>query len=386
MRDRDSVADALEVLMPPFDDGTAGWDDVMRRARVERNRRSRRSVLLAVAAAVLAVGVVSSAYALGERYFLGDPAPPAVREVVQSEMRARSGQWPGIIAEKTQAGAVTRTSVGFAYLWVAPTRDGNECRFVHVPAAQNESRPNMSGGCGSDASPLDVSYSITRMGGTSLRLLSGVTAEVAGRVHVTYRDGHVESVPLDRRHFLFEVQVEPAKVSAFAGSGRFLGEQIFEPVSPHRRRGERPVLSIRTASGHTVTLRVSGDRGDLQCSSILTPATISRSCAALPLSPLAIRVGVMQVGAEPGALVLLQGEVGSSVARLEARYEDGTTDSLPLVDSWTLFEVTSEHRQNGTRPTTLIGRDRAGAVIAQRAVSLDPSDRYPQTGKADIGD
>jgi hypothetical protein len=76
------ISDALELLVPPFEDEAEAWDDVLRRAghgAVSSSRLLRRPLLLA-AALLVAVGLVASAYALSRHFFVGDPAPPEVKK------------------------------------------------------------------------------------------------------------------------------------------------------------------------------------------------------------------------------------------------------------------------------------------------------------------
>lgn len=72
----------------------------------------------------------------------------------------------------------------------------------------------------------------------------------------------------------------------------------------------------------------------------------------------------MNFGGAPGGALLLVGPVGSDIARLELRYEDGRVAPVPLNESWALLEVERGDYLPGRRPDTLIGRDATGRQIA----------------------
>ena len=85
-----------------------------------------------------------------------------------------------------------------------------------------------------------------------------------------------------------------------------------------------------------------------------------------PPKPREIGVTAMNYGGAPGGILLLLGQVGSKIARLELRYQDGRLVTVPLHDRWALYEVVPADYAEGRRPQTLVGRDSAGREIASQ--------------------
>ena len=142
------------------------WDDVLVRAG-ESGRRSvacalRRRRLVLAGAAVVALVAAGTAYAIAREFFVGDPAPPSVKEqaaqhteAVKGELIPRVHETPGIRVEETRLAAALDASTGPVYLWVAPSARG-PCLFTHVVANDGpDGRPNLgSDGCGSGGPPI----------------------------------------------------------------------------------------------------------------------------------------------------------------------------------------------------------------------------------------
>jgi hypothetical protein len=72
----------------------------------------------------------------------------------------------------------------------------------------------------------------------------------------------------------------------------------------------------------------------------------------------------MNFGGAPGGILLLVGPVGSDIAKLELRYQDGRVANIPLSEGWALYEVETADYAEGRRPEALIGRDTSGREVA----------------------
>lgn len=73
-----------------------------------------------------------------------------------------------------------------------------------------------------------------------------------------------------------------------------------------------------------------------------------------------------QIGTTPNGVLLLWGEVGSEIDRLELRFEGGRVEQLPLVNRFALYQVDPDDFVAGRRPLVLIGRDANGKVVGDR--------------------
>ena len=120
-----SIENALEELVPPFEQRADGWNDVLKRAR----RTSRRYGLVAVGIAALLV--VPAALGLHE-LFQGTPAPPAVKSWFADSLTQQGFRSRYPHADVSQAHGVleVQTSDGPEDLWVAPNDRGGSCWFI----------------------------------------------------------------------------------------------------------------------------------------------------------------------------------------------------------------------------------------------------------------
>lgn len=147
-----SVGEALELLVPPFDDDAGDWDEIIRRAtgagssaeavarkRPRRLRWTRRRVQIACVAVAL-VGALIATPAFGIRGlildlfdrsnvpFTGKTAPLEVkRDFFDLSLGLPSSIAPQAIASQARRVATFRVGGKMHVLWVAPTRDGGYC-------------------------------------------------------------------------------------------------------------------------------------------------------------------------------------------------------------------------------------------------------------------
>ena len=77
-----------------------------------------------------------------------------------------------------------------------------------------------------------------------------------------------------------------------------------------------------------------------------------------------VKPGTLQnYGGAPSGILLLVDPVGTKIATLQLRYEDGRVTQVPLHDGWALYEIATRDYKHGRRPETLIGHDRSGKRI-----------------------
>jgi hypothetical protein len=103
------------------------------------------------------------------------------------------------------------------------------------------------------------------------------------------------------------------------------------------------------------------------------------SCDATPPDeqPLVIGMSTMS-GEEP--FTLLEGRVQPPIASLTIAFTDGSTESVPFVERFFIYEVPS-----GREPAVLVGRDADGEIVAREAIHSsdhEPPDGTEETSEA----
>lgn len=347
--------------------------------------RSRRAQVLAAAAALVSVAVVSSAFGWPGRVLdviAGEPAPPRVKDRFALENEAQERVLPlfrrdrssGVIVERAHAVLGIETSVGSVILWAAPTRDGGVC-WIHELARS----VRLGSGCTPPRkSFVFQGYALgkTRIGDGYLDLLDGRVRSDVATVNVQYADGESESIPVLEGFFLHEPRKRPTLLTARDRSGAELHRQAVRspfpiPVSP-LPGPERVLIELTTSSGHLLTFSIaSGSNGTL-CQITRYRGTVSRGCGIDPRTRVApdelqITPSLQNEAQDGKPLVTLDGVVGSAIARLELEYEDGTVVPVPVVERFVLFEIPPEHHND--KRFVLVGRNTAGEVIARRVAS-----------------
>jgi hypothetical protein len=371
------------------------WDDVLARAGEEgaSHRRlrlpRRRVVVVAVAAFALVAG--GTAYAIARQLFIGDPAPPAVKEAaagaalldeVKGELIPRvhhESETPAIRVEQTRLAAWINASTGPVYLWVAPS-DRGQCLFMQVvDTEQPGGRPNLSSeGCGPDRLPIRWGVSGQRMrDGQWLTLVSGRVRAPIARLEASY-DGRTLAVPLSGRFFLSELpgisahDVPAIELVGYDAAGRKVARERYTPRAPLPDldvSGEKPVLEILTRRTRRPLRLYVMERGGRRCTVLAGPGEMSSGgCGGQPPAPREIAVSEAQIGSAPNGMLLLLGEVGGEIERLELRFEDGRVERLPFAAQHTLYQVDARDFPAGRRPIALIGRNSRGEVIAEQEV------------------
>jgi hypothetical protein len=75
-------------------------------------------------------------------------------------------------------------------------------------------------------------------------------------------------------------------------------------------------------------------------------------------------VAGINFGGAPGGILLFVGPVGTDIAQLELRYQNGRVANIPLSEGWALYEVEPADYVEGRRPEILVGRDASGREVA----------------------
>jgi hypothetical protein len=63
---------------------------------------------------------------------------------------------------------------------------------------------------------------------------------------------------------------------------------------------------------------------------------------------------------------VLWGQVGTSVAKLFVRFQDGSEITLPVSEGVFLYPIPSSQWEIGRRPAFLIARDSGGRILRKR--------------------
>lgn len=350
-------------------------------------RRAQRSRVVVVAATltVLLVGG-GSAYALAREFLVGAPAPADVKE---QAARGSSGRplignppkGPEVRPEGMVLAASLESSVGMVYLWRAPSdTEDTICLYTQIAGTeQPDGSPNLGGGCGGGSGPIDSTFSGSTMrDGRWLSLVYGRVGPAVHRLVLELGERRIP-IPLTGRFFLSEIEgVGPDAQPRL----RFLGyDAAGRKVAEHEQpgwgsrefllsecrdiSGQKPALEILTRRTKKPIRAYAFERGGTRCSVLATPGG-SSSGSSRPPGRREIPIGVTQIGAGDRALVLIWGEVGREIAKLELEFDDGRVERLPLADHVTLYQVAPDDYAKGRQPVKLIGRDAAGKVIAEQ--------------------
>jgi hypothetical protein len=150
------------------------------------------------------------------------------------------------------------------------------------------------------------------------------------------------------------------------------GRPAFKP--PHQVTRAREVARIQARDGTEEVRLFVADASDGGYCQIVRSDHLppNRGCSHPRLAESEIAVSAMNYGGAPGGILLLVGQVGSGVASLELRYEDGRRAGVPLHGGWALYEVDRRDYAEGRRPTTLVARDPTGRQIGSRRMPWAP--------------
>lgn len=346
------------------------------RAAIARKQRRRRRRLI-VLAFVFAAVVVGAAYGVVRELIVGDPAPAEVRA-----QPARFGHSAELIPvphpdepqlDKARVAAVLDSSVGTVYLFSSFNTRG-PCASTWIEGDRGyQGRLNMSGGCGDRHQTFYV-FATTPYKGKTVRLFFGHAGEGVSRIALRFGTKTV-AVPLVNRWFLAEFPVPPDEFLSYNKSGQILERRPYVQLipgnnqaarRPHQVTRARQVSQIQARNNtETVTLFVARASNGGYCQIVRSTKTPSNfGCGMTRPGPDQIGVDAMNYGGAPGGILLLVGPVGSKIATLQLRYQDGRVTQVPLHDAWALYEIATRDYKDGHRPETLTGHDRSGKRIA----------------------
>lgn len=356
------------------------------RAAAARQRRSRRRafVLLAFVAAAILAG---AAYGIVHELIVGSPAPEEVRE-----QPARFGHSAELIPvphpddprlDQARVAAVLDSSAGTVYLFASPNAHGL-CASTWLEGDRGyQGRLSLPGGCGNNPDQSfygfgNHDYGVSAghdFGKHPLRLFWGRAGDGVARIALRF-GSRVVGVPLTGRWFLAEFPTQPDEFLSYDAGGRVLERQKFdwptrhEPVvkPPHQMTQAHEVARISARRGaEEVRLLVARASDGGYCQIVRSDRTpTNQSCSVAPPAAREIGVAAMNFGGAPGGILLLVGPVGSDIANLELRYQNGRVATIPLREGWALYEVERADYAEGRRPEILIGRDVSGREIASQ--------------------
>jgi hypothetical protein len=348
------------------------------REAIARARMRRRLTLAAafVGAAILA----GAAYGVAHKLIVGQRAPKEVRE-----QPARFAHAAELIPvphpndprlDVARVAAVLDSSVGTVDLFGSPNARGL-CASTWVEGDRGyQGRLNMTSACGSrDQSFWAVGSE--RFRGQPVVLFFGHVGPRVARIGLRL-DSEAMTVPLIGRWFLAELPRFPHRFEflTYDRSGRKLEDNKFSPHFgrprpsarlPHQVTRAREVTRIRARGGEQITLFTARASDGGRCQIVRSDRRPSnRTCSVAIPHRREIGVNGMNFGGAPGGVLLLIGPVGSDIATLELRYENGRVRNIPLTDGWALSEIARADYRKGRRPEVLVGRDAAGKIIATK--------------------
>lgn len=211
--------------------------------------------------------------------------------------------------------------------------------------------------------------------GKTVRLFFGRAGNGVARLALQF--GHqTVNVPLTAGWFLAEFPEQPDRFLSYRADGRVFENRAFprwtRPARvarpPHQVTRARELARIRVAgSTEQVTLFIARASNGGYCQIVRsTRRSSNRGCGLTPPTAREIAVGAMSFGGAPGGILLLVGPVGSRVATLELRYQNGRAAPVSPHRGWALYEVKRPDYHKGRRPEVLIGRDDSGRTITSK--------------------
>jgi hypothetical protein len=422
-----SVSQALELLIPPFEDDRDDWEQIAAEAHrqgalaPERpRRRVRPRTLVLVAFVVLIVGA-ASAFGLGVRptiNFFAAKKGPSWAFVSYENGPKITELFSGAKRQQISLAAPARqiTDVRFEgrdhVLVVAPLKGGGYC--------DSWRGPYLSGNCvASRPGPTSKTINVQVPGGGSgpIDIYGSFVQPSGARLEVAFQDGAT-------------AQIAAVWVSAPISAGFFL----YNIPSAHRRPGHVPVsLSLLDSSGHMIAnaklptfpafakplLRnVPGfgiERIPPQAiyarRQLLFQATIT-TFTHRPIGPSTLRqrVGLWIAPSTTGGTCLWEGgtisggisgcgqhqrplpplpiapnfyfdtlccQVGLGVARIELRFQDGDRIEVYPEKTYILAAIPLHHFAPGHRFTEEVAYSQSGKVLAERTFPTNQPGMYP---------
>lgn len=134
----------------------------------------------------------------------------------------------------------------------------------------------------------------------------------------------------------------------------------YGPATTLRARGStfRLLVAPATEGGYCVELTIQSGAG----------TSGGRACRARADGPLGA-LGFQEHRVPKPRYAVVYGPVGPGVETVEARFENGATDAIPVKDGSVLYAIPQRHERRGHRLVELVARDRARTLVERRRVS-----------------
>lgn len=392
-----------------FDPLGPDWGEVVHRSR--RALRRRRALNAAALLAVVAAGV-ASAYALGHPVIdFGKAQHGSLKQVNEfgsMEVSAPRGMAPGVLPHETRRITAVRIDRKWHTLYVAPTRRGGFCfQWSHY-----------IGGCRADrhsrvASRLDTGGLVGPTG--ALVVVGSFFQQRGDRLTMTFKDGTTADVPfvwvtapIDAGFYLYRipnahrhVATRAVSLALYDKDGKLitrepvLGPEPMPGGQMHRVKGFPPLavpaqaiwakrtmlFDERGDDKARVGLWVAPERGGGRCYWSNGSARCTRGNG----GPGATEIRTL--GFSGGSHVTLCCELGSRIARVEARFQDGARVELTPKQGLLLWVIPSRYYPLGHRIVSVVGYDASNRPIARHVFPkpTDQSGLYPCKNPKPLG-
>jgi hypothetical protein len=191
-------------------------------------------------------------------------------------------------------------------------------------------------------------------------------------IEVRFTNGEKATIATAKGFFLRELtgDEEPKLLIARDKDGRELGRhshrRLFvgpsympKPTGPYRT-----VIEIETSWGYPMSLEVAPGANGTVCTQTRYRGGRGGGCGGRQPDADEIWVGhtLWNETEDRKPLLVLNGSVGSAIARLELEYRDGGRTEVPVKEGYVLFELSLKRE-----PKRLVGFDTDGSVVATRA-------------------
>jgi hypothetical protein len=379
------------------------WDDVAERARVlkqarigeaghrrlgDRKRRSRVRLLLAVGVVLglLATAPAVSGFGYGSAiaWLAGEPPTSVLKDISRLDEGAPRGMAQHPIVGKTGLVYDRETPYGRVRIWLTPTERGDRfCETFQAPAAPGQSA-SLSGTCFPTRlqKPIEAGETTPGIVGSSVSYLSGRVAPSIVRLELRYVDGEADEVPIQGGFFV--ATVEPARTNrlsdrpqelvGFDSDGKIAatssvdfygrdvpGEATAPPVAEIDQ--EHSLIGVELPNGAQATLYESPSRAGGDCDRIGSGGvTWSWTCADPSELPSALRFGVNRVPDDSAVATIVYGVVQPGV-NVEFRYEDGSSERVPLRNQRFLVALPSGSSRTGHRLSEIVASEGSRPVL-----------------------
>ena len=404
------IVSELDALLPLPDGGRADWQDVVRRAGLDRRgvvlrvrgrwplgrRRSLALVLLAVAAIVFLVAPALGIAPPVLDFFSSRHAPKrVVHQFDLLNVGAPRGMSPRVIAGEARLVTTYHRHNGVAFpLWVAPTRKGGFC-FVF----------GFGGGCADPKMPAhnepgDFNGGEIGLGRYGSTVLAGyVYDKNIADVEVRFRHAPTVIVPLvwvsppiEAGFFFYDVtrgqqrRGGPVAVVALDEHGEVLARVvwIFRPKPAWfdpRKVADLSKRHVILRSGQA-SITIAPSRTGGNCFWLRYRYEMMGTGCAPPRYQAAPMAGGLNHGTN---FTVFSAQVKPAVERVELRFQDGTQIVLHPVEGFVLYTLPKSNWPRGHRLTTAVAYSATGKQLNKQTFDPKHFGTYPCSKPVPIG-